>query len=165
VVARPDIDIIDIAVPNVLHAPISIAGAKAGKIVWCEKPLATSLAEAEAMAEAARHVPNLVWYGYRRIPAVAFAKRLIEEGRIGRNFHYRALYLNQSGNNPAKANTWRGRRAEAGMGAGGDLLAHSVDSALYPNGPIVELTAMTHTFVFGRDVDDATYFLGTLRQR
>jgi len=102
VVARRDIDVIDIAVPNVLHAPIAIAAAKAGKIVWCEKPLATSLPEAEAMAEAARHVPNLVWYNYRRIPAVAFAKQLIEEGRIGQTFHYRALYLNHSGNNPAK---------------------------------------------------------------
>jgi len=111
------------------------------------------------MAEAARHVPNLVWYNYRRIPAVAFAKRLIEEGRIGQTFHYRALYLNQSGNNPAKANTWRYRRAEAGTGAAGDLLSHSLDSALYLNGPITELTAMTHTFVPGRDVDDATYFL------
>jgi len=111
--------------------PIAIAAAKAGKMVWCEKPLATSLAEAEAMAEAARQVPNLVWYNYRRIPAVAFAKRLIEQGRLGQTFHYRALYLNQSGNNPAKANTWRYRRAEAGTGAAGDLLSHSVDSALY----------------------------------
>jgi myo-inositol 2-dehydrogenase/D-chiro-inositol 1-dehydrogenase len=159
VVARNDIDVIDIAVPNVLHAPIAIAAAKAGKIVWCEKPLATSLPEAEAMAKAARHVPNLVWYNYRRIPAVAFAKRLTEEGRLGQTFHYRALYLNQSGNNPAKTTTWRYRRAEAGLGAAGDLLSHSIDSALYLNGPISELTAMAHTFVPGRDVDDATYFL------
>jgi predicted dehydrogenase len=159
VVARPDIDVIDIAVPNVLHAPIAIAAAKAGKIVWCEKPLAASLHEAEAMAEAARRVPNLVWYNYRRIPAVAFAKRLIDEGRIGQTFHYRALYLNQSGNNPSKTNTWRYRRAEAGMGAGGDLLSHSIDSAIYLNGPIAELSAMMHTFAPGRDVDDASYFL------
>jgi predicted dehydrogenase len=159
VVARPDIDVIDIAVPNVLHAPIAIAAAKAGKIVWCEKPLATSLSEAEAMAEAVRKLPNLVWYNYRRIPAVVFAKRLIEEGRLGQTFHYRALYLNQSGNNPAKTNTWRYRKAEAGMGAAGDLLSHSVDSALYLNGPITDLTAMAHTFAPGRDVDDATYLI------
>lgn len=159
VVGRPDIDVVDIAVPNVLHAPIAIAAAKAGKIVWCEKPLATSLHEAESMAQAVRQIPNLVWFNYRRIPAVVFAKRLIEEGRIGQPFHYRALYLNQSGNDPSKAATWRYQRSEAGLGAAGDLLSHSIDSALYLNGPITELTAMTHTFAPGRDVDDATYFL------
>ena len=159
VVARPDIDVVDIAVPNVLHAPIALAAAKAGKMVWCEKPLATSLQEAESMAEAMHHVPNLVWFNYRRIPAVVFAKRLIDEGRLGQTFHYRATYLNQSGNDPSKAGSWRYKRSEAGLGAAGDLLSHSIDSALYLNGPITELTAMTHTFVPGRDVDDATFFL------
>jgi predicted dehydrogenase len=159
VVDRPDIDVVDIAVPNVLHAPVAIAAAQAGKIVLCEKPLATSLVEAETMAKAVRQVPNLVWFNYRRIPAVAFAKRLIEEGRIGQTYHYRALYLNQSGNDPSKTKTWRYRRSEAGMGAAGDLLSHSIDSALYLNGPITELTAMTHTFEPGRDVDDATLLL------
>lgn len=159
VVERPDIDVVDIAVPNALHAPIAIAAAKAGKMVWCEKPLATSLVEAERMAQAVRQVPNLVWFNYRRIPAVVFAKRLIDEGRIGQIFHYRALYLNQSGHDPSKAATWRYNRAEAGMGAAGDLLSHSIDSALYLNGPISELTALTHTFVPGRDVDDAALFL------
>ena len=159
VVGRPDIDVVDIAVPNALHAPIAIAAAQAGKIVLCEKPLATSLAEAESMAKAMRAVPSLVWFNYRRIPAVAFAKRLISEGRIGQTYHYRALYLNQSGSDPSKATTWRYRRSEAGMGAAGDLLSHSIDAALYLNGPITELTAMTQTFVPGRDVDDATLLL------
>jgi predicted dehydrogenase len=159
VVTRPDIDVVDIAVPNALHAPIAIAAAKAGKIVWCEKPLAASLSEAESMAQAIGQIPNLVWFNYRRIPAVVFAKRLVDEGRLGQTFHYRALYLNQSGNDPSKAGTWRYKRAEAGLGAAGDLLSHSIDSALYLNGPIAELTAMTQTFVSGRDVDDATYFL------
>ena len=159
VVGRQDIDVVDIAVPNSLHAPIAIAAAKAGKIVLCEKPLATSLAEAETMADAMHKVPCLVWYNYRRIPAVVFAKRLINEGRIGQVFHYRALYLNQSGNDPSKANTWRYRRSESGTGAAGDLLSHSIDSALYLNGPITELTATTQTFVPGRDVDDATLLL------
>jgi len=159
VVSRPDIDVIDIAVPNALHAPIAIAAAQAGKIVFCEKPLATSLAEAEIMAQAMRKVPTLVWFNYRRIPAVVFAKRLITEGRIGQTYHYRALYLNQSGNDPSKATTWRYRRSEAGMGAAGDLLSHSIDAALYLNGPIAELMAIMHTFVPGRDVDDATLFL------
>jgi predicted dehydrogenase len=159
VVGRPDIDVVDIAVPNALHAPIAIAAGQAGKMVLCEKPLATSLIEAETMAQAMRHVPNLVWFNYRRIPAVAFAKRLIEEGRIGQAYHYRALYLNQSGNDPSKATTWRYRRSEAGMGAAGDLLSHSIDSALYLNGPITEVTAMTHAFAPDRDVDDATLLL------
>jgi predicted dehydrogenase len=159
VVARPDIEVVDIAVPNALHAPIAIAAARAGKIVLCEKPLATSLTEAETMAQAMRQVPSLVWFNYRRIPAVAFAKRLIEEGRIGQTYHYRALYLNQSGSDPSKSTSWRYKHSEAGMGAAGDLLSHSIDSALYLNGPIAELTAMTHTFVPGRDVDDATLLL------
>src|SRR5713226_10150692 len=78
IVGREDIQILDIAVPNVLHAPIAMAAAQAGKIIWCEKPLAMSLNEAEAMAETVKQVPNLVWFNYRRVPAVAFAKRLIE---------------------------------------------------------------------------------------
>ena len=159
VVCRSDVDVVDIAVPNALHAPIAIAAAQAGKVVLCEKPLATSLRDAETMARAMRQVPSLVWFNYRRIPAVVFAKHLITEGRIGHVYHYRAVYLNQSGNDPSKANTWRYRRAEAGMGAGGDLLSHSIDSALYLNGPITELNAMTHTFAPGRDVDDATLLL------
>ena len=159
VVGRPDVDVVDIAVPNALHAPVAIAAARAGKIVLCEKPLATSLSEAKAMADELRTVPSLVWFNYRRIPAVALAKRLINEGRLGQPYHYRATYLNQSGNDPSKANTWRYRRSEAGTGAAGDLLSHSIDSALYLNGPIAELTAMAHIFAPGRDVDDATMLL------
>jgi predicted dehydrogenase len=156
---RKDIDIVDIAVPNALHAPIAVAAAEAGKTVLCEKPLATSLEEAEGMATAVRNVPNLVWFNYRRIPAVVFAKQLIEEGRTGQPFHYRALYLNQSGNDPSKASGWRYKRSEAGTGAAGDLLSHSIDLALYLNGPIAELTAMTHTFAPERDVDDAALLM------
>ncbi len=159
VVERKDVDVIDIATPNSLHAPIAIAACEAGKIVLCEKPLAATLEEAEQMAQAARKVPNLVWFNYRRIPAVAFAKQLIQEGRCGEIFHYRALYLNQSGNNPKKTDTWRYKRSEAGMGAAGDLLSHVLDLALYLNGPIKELSAMMHTFAPGRDVDDATLLL------
>ena len=130
IVDREDVDAVDIAVPNALHAPIAIAAAAAGKMVLCEKPLAVSLTEAETMAKAVRNVPNMVWFNYRRVPAVAFAKQLIEEGRIGQTFHYRALYLNQSGNDPAKASGWRYQRGDAGSGATGDLMSHSVDEAL-----------------------------------
>ncbi len=159
IISRKDIDVVDIAVPNALHAPIAIAAAEAGKTVLCEKPLATSLAEAERMAKAALHVSNLVWFNYRRVPAVAFAKQLIDQGQTGQPFHYRALYLNQSGNDPSKAAGWRYKRSEAGTGAAGDLLSHSIDLALYLNGPITELTGMTHIFAPGRDVDDAALLL------
>ena len=107
------------------------------------------------MAAAARDVPNLVWFNYRRVPAVAFAKQLIDEGRLGQTYHYRAYYFNQSGVDPTKGQTWRYHRGEAGSGAIGDLLSHSVDMAIYLNGDIAELSAMKHTFIPGRDVDDA----------
>ena len=155
VVERKDIHVVDIAVPNALHAPIAMAAAAAGKIVLCEKPLAMSLDEAERMASAVRNVPNLVWFNYRRVPAVAFAKTLLNEGRVGLIFHYRALYLNQSGIDPTKTSGWRYQRSVAGSGAMGDLLSHAVDLALDLNGKITELMAMTHTFTPARDVDDA----------
>src|SRR5436309_4122140 len=151
VVERKDIQVIDIAVPNALHAPIAMAAAAAGKIVLCEKPMAMSVDEAEQMASAVRHLPNLVWFNYRRVPAVAFAKILLSQGRAGEIFHYRALYLNQSGNDPAKTTGWRYQHAVAGSGAIGDLLSHSVDLALDLNGTITELIAMTQTFVPARD--------------
>jgi len=159
VVSRPDIQVVDIATPNALHAPIAIAAAQAGKIVFCEKPLAVSEPEAEAMAKAAGNVANLVWFNYRRVPAIAFARKLIDEGRLGQIFHYRAVYLNQSGNDPSKAGAWRYQRAQAGSGVIGDLLSHVVDLAFFLNGPITELNAMTHTFAPGRDVDDAAVLL------
>jgi len=155
VVSRPDIDIIDIAVPNALHAPIALAAAQAGKMIFCEKPLAMSVDEARAMADAVRDKPNLVWFNYRRAPAVAFARQLIDEGRLGDPFHYRSYYFNSSGADPAKGHTWRYKRAQAGSGAIGDLLSHSLDMAIYLNGDIAQLSAMMHTFVPEREVDDA----------
>jgi predicted dehydrogenase len=155
VVSRPDVDVVDVAVPNILHAPVAIAAAQAGKMVLCEKPLATSLPDAQRMAQAASSVPNLVWFNYRRVPAIAFAKRLIAEGKLGEIFHYRANYMNQSGNIPGKSTAWRYKREEAGSGALGDLLSHVIDLSMYLNGPISQLNAMMHTFVPGRDVDDA----------
>ena len=154
-VRRPDIDIVDIAAPNALHAPIAIAAARAGKIVFCEKPLALSVAEAETMEEAVRELPNLVWFNYRRVPAIALAKEFIEERRLGQVFHYRSYYFNQSGVDASKAQSWRYKRADAGSGAIGDLLSHSLDMARYLNGEITELAATTHIFAPGREVDDA----------
>jgi predicted dehydrogenase len=155
VVSRPDIDVVDIAVPNALHAPIALAAAQAGKMIFCEKPLAMSVGEARGMADAVRGKPNLVWFNYRRAPAVAFARQLIDEGRFGEPFHYRSYYFNSSGADPAKGHTWRYKRAQAGSGAIGDLLSHSLDMATYLNGDITQLSAMTHTFAPGREVDDA----------
>ena len=159
IINRRDIDVIDIGTPNHLHAEIAIAAAEAGKIVLCEKPLALNVGEAERMVNAVSGKPNLVWFNYRRVPAIAFAKQLIDEGRIGEVYHYRATYLNSSGLNPARANTWRYSKATAGSGAAGDLLSHLVDLALWLNGPITELCSILKTFVPGRDVDDAALFL------
>jgi predicted dehydrogenase len=156
VVERSDIDVVDIAVPNALHAPIALAAAKAGKMIWCEKPLALSVEEATTMAQAVTGLPNLVWFNYRRIPAVVLAKRLIDEGRIGQPFHYRSYYFNSSGADPAKGHSWRYRRGEAGSGAIGDLLSHSLDMASYLNGELAQLSALKHTFAAQREVEDAT---------
>jgi predicted dehydrogenase len=159
VVERPDIDLVDIAVPNALHGEIALAAAAAGKIVLCEKPLAASLPDAARMAAAVRGRPSLVWFNYRRVPAVAFTRRLVDEGRIGQVFHYRARYLQEWGNDPTRPPGWKLDKAHAGSGVLGDLLSHLVDSALYLNGPIAEVSALMHTFAAGRDVDDATLFL------
>lgn len=159
VVERKDIDLVDVATPNSLHAPMAIAAAEAGKMVLCEKPLAVSAEEAARMAEAARGVPNGVWFNYRRVPAVAFCRRLIDDGRIGQVFHYRATYLQEWGNDPARPIGWKTQKAGAGLGALGDLGSHLVDTALWLNGPIREVSALLHTFAPGRDVDDAALLL------
>ena len=155
VVDRKDIDIVDICTPNYLHEPIALAAAKAGKMVLCEKPLANSIAEAERMTEATRHLPTLVWFNYRRAPAVTLAKQLMEQGKAGEVNHYRALYLQSWGRNPADPGAWRFDPREAGSGVLGDLLSHSLDLATWLNGPISELCAQVHTFAQGRRVDDA----------
>lgn len=156
VVADKDIDIIEICVPNNRHAEIAIAAAQAGKIVICEKPLALNSEEALRMTEAveAAGVPNLVSFNYRRIPAVTLAKQLIDEGRLGKIFHYRANFLQDwtiSADVPQGGMaTWRLDAKAAGSGVTGDLLAHCIDLALWQNGPIQNLTAMTETFVKAR---------------
>jgi predicted dehydrogenase len=159
----PDIDAVDIALPNHLHAPVAIAAAQAGKMVLCEKPLAMNVAEAAAMVQAARNVPTLVWYNYRRVPAIAYARQLIEEGRLGDIFHYRASYMQQWGPDTSRALTWRMDPNQAGSGVGDDLLTHSLDSAMYLNGPIDEATAAAQTFVAGRKIDDAVIALARFR--
>lgn len=160
-VDRPDIDVIDICTPNDTHQAIALAAAQAGKIVICEKPLALNAAEAREMVEAVERSgkPSMVVFNYRRIPAVTLAKQLIDQGRLGRIFHYRAKYLQDWTINPNLAqggNTlWRLDADAAGSGVTGDLLAHAIDLALWLNGPISQVTAMTETFVKQRPMQDA----------
>ena len=159
VVARKDIDVVDICTPNRMHASIAIAAASAGKMVLCEKPLAMNYDEAVGMAEVARNVRTLVWFNYRRVPAIAFAKQLVDQGKIGQPYHYRATYLQSWGADVKTDEAWRFRQSEAGSGAMGDLLSHSLDLALILNGPVVELTSALKTFRPNREVDDAVMLL------
>ncbi len=159
-VERDDIDLVDICSPNVTHHDIAIAAAKAGKITLCEKPLAMNAQEALEMTKAVQDagVPNMVWFNYRRVPAIALAKQLIDEGRLGRIFHYRAKYLQDwtiSPNVPQGGQTlWRLDAQIAGSGVTGDLLAHSIDTAMWLIGGIEKVTAMTETFVKERALQD-----------
>jgi len=175
-IARKDIDLVDIPAPNDLHKDIAIAAARAGKMILCEKPLARTGPEALEMVEAVEKagVPNLVSFNYRRIPAVTLAKQLIEEGRLGRIFHYRAKFLQDwtmSKDLPQGGpSLWRLDVKVAGSGVTGDLLAHCIDTALWLNGSIETVNAMTETFIKERKhnltgkvekvgIDDACAFL------
>jgi predicted dehydrogenase len=175
-VDRKDIDLVDIASPNDTHADIAVAAARAGKMVTCEKPLGRTAAEAERMVAAVEgaRVANMVWYNYRRVPAVVLIKELIDQGRLGRIFHYRAQFLQDwtiSADLPQGGEgLWRLDVGVAGSGVTGDLLAHCIDTALWLNGSIDEVTAMTETFIKERKhnltgkvepvgIDDASAFL------
>jgi len=152
-VARKDIDAIDICVPNDLHMEIAIAAAKAGKAVLCEKPIARNTREGEKMVAAVEKagVANTVWYNYRRVPAVSLIKQVVDQGLLGRIYHYRANFLQDWTISPdvpqGGAGTWRLDVDAAGSGVTGDLLAHCIDTALWINGSISSLSAMTETFV------------------
>jgi predicted dehydrogenase len=176
VLKRDDIDAVDICTPNNLHAEIAIAAAEAGKMILCEKPLAMDAAEGEKMCQAVEKagVKNTVWYNYRRAPAVTLAKQLIDEGRLGRIFHYRSVFLQDWTINAdvpqGGAATWRLDVEAAGSGVTGDLLAHCIDTAIWLNGGVDTVSAMTETFVKERKhaetgkmqkvgIDDACAFL------
>lgn len=180
VIKRDDIDAIDICTPNNFHAEIAIAAAEAGKMILCEKPLAMNSKEGAKMVAAVEKagVANTVWYNYRRIPAVTLAKNLIDEGKLGKIFHYRANFLQDwtiSADLPqGGAGLWRLDVKEAGSGVTGDLLAHCIDTALWLNGGIEKVTAMTETFVKEREsvtsgkvepvgIDDACAFLARFK--
>ena len=175
-VERKDIDAIDICTPNDTHREIALAAAAAGKAILCEKPLARTGPEGAEMVTAVERakVPNIVWYNYRRVPAVTLAKQLIDSGKLGKVFHYRAVFLQDwtiSADLPqGGTGLWRLDKDVAGSGVTGDLLAHCIDTAIWLNGGIHTVTAMTETFVKQRKhnltgkvekvgIDDACAFL------
>lgn len=173
VVNRDDIDVVDICTPGDTHMAVAVAAARAKKVVFCEKPLANTLVEAEAMLEAVRSngVPHMICHNYRRAPAVALAKQIIEEGRVGEVYHYRGTYLQDWIVDPNFPRVWRLEKAKAGSGALGDIASHSIDLARYLVGEITEVSGMLKTFIGERparagsremapvDVDDAALAL------
>ena len=174
VINDKNIDLIDVVTPNYLHKDMVIEAARQGKMIICEKPLAMNYAEAREMAEAAKNVPSVVSFCYRRNPSVALFKQLIDEGRVGRPFHYRATYNEDytiSKNVPVGGSSlWRLDSKVAGSGVTGDLLAHSIDCAEWLNGPISKVCACTKIFVKERmnaetgeltpiTIDDACMFM------
>lgn len=187
VINRDDIDLVDIAASNNLHAPIAIAAAQAGKHVFCEKPLALSLEEAEAMVAAVEKagVVNMIGFSYRRVPALVLAKQLIDEGELGEIHHFRGIYQQDWLINPDFPCAWRLRKEEAGFGSVGDLGIHVIDLARFLVGDISEVIGMSETFITERpepafvdglnaspgekmmkvDVDDATAFLARFKNR
>ncbi|MBD0418776.1 Gfo/Idh/MocA family oxidoreductase [Streptomyces sp. NPDC052309] len=152
-VERDDIDLVDICTPGDSHAEIALAALAAGKHVLCEKPLANTVAEAEAMVRAAEEAAErgqlaMVGFNYRRVPATALARRMVAEGRIGRLRHVRVTYLQDWLVDPQAPLTWRLRKELAGSGSLGDLGAHIVDLAQYLTGErLAGVSALTETFV------------------
>ena len=174
-IERDDIDAIDICTPNNTHAEIAIAAAKAGKMILCEKPLSRTSEEAEEMVKVIEEtgVRNTVWYNYRRVPAVTLAKQIVDSGKLGKIFHYRANFLQDwtiSPDLPQGGDAlWRLDAAAAGSGVTGDLLAHCIDTAMWLNGGIKDVSGMTETFIKERvhqgsgekqkvEIDDACAF-------
>src|SRR3954465_4223723 len=186
VLEREDVDLVDVCTPGDTHAEIAIAALEAGKHVLCEKPLANSVAEAEAMTEAAnraaaRGVRSMVGFTYRRVPAIGLARKLVAEGRLGELRHVRAQYLQDWIADPAAPMSWRLDKDKAGSGALGDIGAHIVDLTQYLTGQTISgVSALLETFVKERPlpvaagalsgvggkgtgtvtVDDAAVFLG-----
>jgi len=148
-VARDDIDLVDISTGNNVHAEIAIAAAEAGKHVFCEKPLAMNPAEARQMLDAVKKagVKHMVNFNYRAVPAIALAKKMIDDGLIGRVFHWRSVYLQDWIIDPGFPLVWRLDKDVAGSGSLGDLAAHSIDLALWLVGEIDEVSSNLTTFI------------------
>jgi len=156
VVRRKDIDIVDIVTPGDSHAEIAIEAAKAGKVVFCEKPLANTVKEAEQMLAAVTKagVVHMICHNYRKAPAVTLARQIIDEGRLGRLYHFRGTYLQDWVADPNVPLYWRLQKEKAGSGALGDIASHSLDLAHYLVGPVTEVSAALETFVKERPLPD-----------
>jgi predicted dehydrogenase len=186
VVARKDVDLIDISTPGNIHKDIAIAAAEAGKDIFCEKPLANNLTEAKEMLAAVRKagVKHMVAFNYRRVPAIQLAKKFIEEGKLGKIYHYRATYLQDWIVDPEFPLVWRLQKDKTGSGPHGDLNAHIIDLAHYLIGELDKVVGMNETFIKKRPlieeassglsatskkeygevtVDDATLFLAKFK--
>ncbi len=185
VVEDPEVDLVDIAAPSRIHSEVAIAASRAGKHLFCEKPLALELNDARRMAAAAEKagIVNMIGFNYRRVPAIALARKLIEEGEIGEIRHFRGIYQQGWLTDPGFPLTWRLRKSEAGYGSLGDLGAHVVDIARYLVGEIAAVCCHQRTFIGTRpkptledglvavagtemgpvDVDDASAFLVRFR--
>lgn len=177
VVARDDIDVVDISTPGYLHHPMAIAAAKAGKHIICEKPLANTAKEAKEMVAAVEKagVKNMCGFSYRFVPAVAEIKRMIKKGELGKIYHYRAAYQQDFIMDPNFPRIWRLQKKLTGAGALGDIGAHIIDMCHNLVGPIGEVCSATETFIKERpledgkgkkgkvDVDDAAIFLGRIK--
>lgn len=178
-----DIDLIDVSTPGNLHAPISIAAANAGKMVWCEKPLANTLDEAMQMYDAVEKtgVYHAIFHNYRFCPAVQLAKKMVDDGTLGDIHHFRAVYLQDWIADPSFPLVWRLDKSIAGSGALGDIAAHIIDLGRFLVGEITEVCGHLKTFIYSRPklsnvdnrlgakgsdelaevtVDDASMFLG-----
>jgi len=157
VMDRDDVDLVDICTPNNLHRDMAVAAARAGKMVFCEKPLAMNVAQVKEMLAAVRkaRVRDFVAFNYRRCPAVALARQIVEEGRIGRLYHVRACYLQDWIMDPAFPLVWRLKKQVSGSGAHGDINAHSIDLARYITGEeFREVCGMTETFIKKRPLGE-----------
>jgi predicted dehydrogenase len=166
IVDDPEVDVVDIAVPNDLHEEIAVAAAQAGKHVLCEKPLARNADEARRMADAVREagVTNMVAFNYRRTPAVLLAREIIERGEIGRILNFRGTYLQDWSADPESPLSWRFQQSVAGSGAVGDIASHVLDIARFLVGDIAAVNAVVKRYIDDRPVQTGhADALGTTR--
>ena len=164
VVKRPDIDVVDIVTPPNTHAEIAIAAAQAGKHIFCEKPFTATLEEAERTLAAVQRagVKHMLGFNYRRVPAIGLAKSLIESGRLGRIYHWRAVYLQDWIMDPQFPRIWKLNKAIAGSGAHHELNSHLIDLALYLVGKITRVVGMEETFIKQRPAPAESDKLSTM---
>src|SRR5699024_9749649 len=164
---RDDIDLIDINAPSNVHKEIAIAAAKAGKHLYCEKPLALTLEDSREMLAVAEEagIKHMVGFNYRYAPAVMLAKKLVEEGRLGEIYHFRAWFLQDWIIDPNFPLVWRLQKEVAGSGSHGDLGAHLIDMAHYLIGDISEVIGMNETFIKERPIPDETSGVSGTRSR